>query len=398
MEASGEERQQPVAAAATADDDETNNVVPAGDEPTKTTTTATTSPGDGKRDELSGSQHEMTTITISATITSQQPDQQQMNDQLEKQETVTTNDEEKRELLPQAANQEKEDKLDDDGFVIIDPENSFRLEKHKASFFAQMEKYLNDQVALCNYYKQLYEDQKNDTMANLFATHLLNTNRDLDLLRIAARNNENLPKYKIETVTFNGVPVNVDVKERELQLVVRTSKLSVSAENAQIYVIGEFSFGLSDEPVSTTISRWFHHVKVEPRNLVCCSVDASRQLDIIYSTDGKPFMNPSSEWLEFDRPLLFTVNKGKSRTHKRKFKPLKLTFFERTNLLKSDKKLGTIQLKVDAINDEARIKTKQVIMNGRKDTGAYADIQIKVWKPLVENTIRAHEEKLLILS
>lgn len=274
---------------------------------------------------------------------------------------------------------------------------SLSLALAMASFFAQMEKSLLDQVALCSYYKKLFEDQKNGTMANMFSTHLSITNRDLDLLRLAMKNNESLPKYKLETVTFNCVPINVDVKERELQLVIRTSKLAVP-DNAQIYVIGEFSFSLNDQPMSTAISRWFHHVKLEPKNLICCSVDASRQLDIIHSTDRKPFTNPDSEWLEFDKPMLFTVNKGKSRTHKRKFKPIKLTFYQKTYLLKSDKKLGTVQLKVDSINDEARISTKQVIMNGRKDTGAFADIQIKVWKPLVENTIRAHEEKLLILS
>lgn len=269
--------------------------------------------------------------------------------------------------------------------------------KSQIMFFAQMEAYLVDQVTLCAYYKKLYEDQGNETMANLFSTHLQNSARDLDLLRVAMKNNDSLPKYKLETVAFNGVPTNVNVKDKELQLIIRTNKLPVQ-ENAQIYVIGEFFFSISDQTISSAISRWFHHVKVEPKNIVCCSTDASRQLDIIYSTDRKPFTNPESEWLEFDRPMSFTVTKGKSRTHRRKFKPIKLAFFERTNLLKSDKRLGTIQLKVDLINDEARISTKQVIMNGRKDTGAFADIQIKVWKPLVDNTIRAYEEKLLILT
>lgn len=256
-----------------------------------------------------------------------------------------------------------------------------------------MEKYLVNQVAMCTHYKEQYEEQGNKTMANMFSAHLSSSTRDLELLRLA----KELPKYRLETVTFNGSPFNTDVQEKELQLVIKTSKLPVP-ENAQVYIIGEFSFSMGDQPMTSTISRWAHHVKVEPKNLFCCNMDPSRQLDIIYSTTEKPFTNPSSDWLLFDRPMSFTVYKGKSRTHKRKFSPIKITFFERTSLLRCDRKLGALQLRVDSINDDARIKTKQVIMNGCKDTGAFADITIKVRRPLVDSTIRAQEEKLLLLS
>lgn len=254
------------------------------------------------------------------------------------------------------------------------------------------------QVKICEHYKTLFEEQNNVPMASRFITYSLGTTKNLDLLRHCLINNEDLPNFKFEQVNFNCVPTNIDVKEKELQLVVRASKLPIS-ENAMVYVVAEFQFPRPSEvTISESIFRWFHQVKIEPKNLYCCSSEASRQLDIIYSTDLVPFYEPDSVYMEFDRPLSFYVDRGKSRTLKRKFKPVKLTFYEKTSFLTCDKKLGTVQLKIDDINDEISIKTKSPIMDGRRQTDASADIRINVREPLLNKSVRAHKENLLLLS
>lgn len=56
-----------------------------------------------------------------------------------------------------------------------------------------------------------------------------------------------------------------------------------------------------------------------------------------------------------------------------------------------------MQVKVDDINDDITIVKRLSIMDGRKQTEATATVRVRVREPLVEKTIRAHDEKLLLL-
>lgn len=268
---------------------------------------------------------------------------------------------------------------------------------HKSAL-AQMDSYLAVQAEKFSYYKSYFDNQGNITMASKFESLATVTLQDQETLRQIINENGELPRFNFDYVRMSCVPANVDVKEKELQIVIKTSNLPVE-ENSLTYIIAEFEFPVvREETVSESIGRWAHSVKIEPKNLICCSRESNRQLDIIYSTDVKPFFDPESKLTEYDRPLTFFVDKGKSRTLKRKFKPVKLTFYEKTSFVRCDKKLGTVQIKIDGINEDASIVSRLPIMNGRKQTEASAEVRVKVREPLVEKTIRTHSEKMLVLT
>ena len=292
----------------------------------------------------------------------------------------------------------QDDALPDDVLPEQSPEPIPEHESHRASFFSQMETMLAQQIDKCNYYARIFKEQDNLTMATRFETYSQTTSSCLEILKTSSRNNESVPMHRFETITLSCMPVNIDIKERELQLVVKTSNLPV-AKDAQLYIIAEFAFPQPRaETITGAIERWVHSAKIEPRNLLCCSDSGPRQLDIIYSTNEVPFTDPKSKLTEYSRALTFFVDKGKSRTLKRKFNPVKLTFYEKRGLFRCDKKLGFIQVRVEGINDENILKTRQQIMDGRKQTEAIAEVKVRVREPLVDKSIRAHEEKLLILT
>lgn len=282
-------------------------------------------------------------------------------------------------------------------FVMIEAEPGFKYEKHRASFFNQLENALSLQINKCDYYKKYFEEQNNPTLANKFAAYSMSGVKNLELLKLSWKNNEVLPKYKYEILNFSCLPVNVDVQDRELQLVVKTSNLPVT-DNAQIYVMAEFFFPSSkNETITESFARWIRNIKIEPKS--ACSDEKHRQLDMIYANPNfVPFNDPESKMMEFDRPLSFFIERGKSRTLKRKFKPIKLTFYEKTNFFRLDKKIGVVQVKIDDINDEISLVTRLPLMNGRKQTEASADIRVKIREPLVNKSIRAHEERILFLT
>lgn len=316
----------------------------------------------------------------------------------DKKETPATTNNVEDHKLDEASSGDSDKHIGDD-FVMIDADPDFKFEKHRASFFAQLEKALILQKDKCDHYKRYFEQQNDSTMAERLAAYSQSTCEDLETLKTLWKNNEILPKYRHETVNLNCLPINTDVKEKELQLTVKASNLPIT-NNAQFYIIAEFSFpGSKDETLIDSFGRWIDSLKIEPKNLCICSEREPRQLDLIYANpEFVPFVDPEGGQIEFNKPISFFIERGKSRTLKRKFKPIKLTFYEKTNLFRCDKKFGMVQVKIDDINDEISIMTKQPIMNGRKQTEAVAEIGVKVREPLVNKSIRAHEEKLIYLD
>lgn len=289
--------------------------------------------------------------------------------------------------------------LFDSGFVLIDADEEFKYEKHRQSFYNQMETLLNRQINQCEYYKKFFDEQSNVTMANKFAAYSLNSTKNLDLLKLSWKNNEMLPKYKFEHISFSCIPVNAYIRDKEVQITVKASNLPVP-KGSVTYIIGEFEYPHSkDEPMTDTITRWFRYSTIDPKNAVSCCTNADpRQLDSIYSSDIVPFTDPECKQTLFNRPLSFFIEKGKSKTLKRKFKLVRLTFYEKKDFFSFDKKIGTLQLKIDGINDDISIVTRQHIMDGRRPTEASVDMRVRVREALVNRSIRAHEEKLLLLT
>lgn len=266
--------------------------------------------------------------------------------------------------------------------------------------FAQIEAYLQLQLQKCAYYKKIFEGQSNLSLAAKFETFHSITLRDLELLQRCWREGKGVPKFKFEPAKVTCVPTNVEMKERELHLVIKASNLPV-ADNSVTYVIAEFQFPLTgkEETIAESTGRWVRNVKIDPKNLMCCSgSDDPPQLDMVFSVSSKPFYDPNSNMVEYERPIKFFIDKGRSRTLKRKFKPIKLTFFEKTASIRCDKKIGTVNVKIDDINDEASLIVRSTIMNGRRSTNAVTDIKVRVREPLVDKTLKTYEEKLLVLT
>lgn len=289
------------------------------------------------------------------------------------------------------------DRLGGDKFVLLNPYSEYNKdEKLRNGFFTQMESVLKLQAGQCAFYKSYFEQQSNEAMRQKFEAYEKCTIKYIDLLNQSYLKKEMLPAHKWEVVNFNCLPVNADVKDKEIQLIVKSSNLGVS-NTADVYIVAEFEFPLpKDEPIGTSFSRWLHHVRIEPK-LICCTNNDSRQLDIVKAIDVLPFDKPESKYTGYTRALSFFVDKGKSRTLKRKFKPVKLTFYEKKHMRK-DRKIGSVQIKIDQVNDVSTSVVRAYLMEGRRELEAVADVRIRVREPLVDKSIRAHEEKMLHLT
>lgn len=271
--------------------------------------------------------------------------------------------------------------------------------------FEQMEKYLLEQIDRCLYYKGVFTLQENTTLASKFETLYNLTKNDVEIVRSAWRDHMSLPRYAFEIINMTCVPTNTNIQDKELQVSIKVTGLPVT-DHLAVYCIGEFVFPIEnkDETIGESLGRWSRYVKIEPNRLLgcCCSSDkqqAQRQLDIVYSAVDKPFYEPvESRQIYFDRPMSFFLEKGRSRTLKRKFMPIKLTFYERTNIFRRDKVIGFVQMRIDDINDDATVMQQLTVTSGRKQIEALVDARCRVRHPLVDKSMRNHQEKILVLT
>ena len=266
--------------------------------------------------------------------------------------------------------------------------------------YVQLEQFLLAQLEKCTHYKSVFETQDNSTLASKFETLYNVTVNDLDIVRKTWQTEQQLPGYAFEKVFMTCLPTNLDVKEKELEISVKVSSLPV-ASNAHIYAIGEFEFPITgkEESFSDFWGRWTHTMKIEPmRALKRYAGGKTHQLDLIHCTDIKPFHKQASKLTYFDRALKFFIDKGKPLTLRRRFKPIKLTFYEKNNLFKLDRKLGSVQIKIDGINDFATFVKRLPIILGRRQLDAFAEIKVRVREPLVDKSLKNHRERLLVLT
>lgn len=282
-----------------------------------------------------------------------------------------------------------------------------------------MESKLKNQLLKLNHYKQYFE-QKNDTaLVEQLSQLASTTTNDLELIQKCASDGTELPEIETENLEFTAIPINLDVKEKELSISVQAKNLDNS--DASIYVIGEFSFPPStNETIYEFCSRKLKEFKVQPSSILT-NCFSKRQVDKTYSierisnsevtttnnsdakddnTDKSTACNQDndrsqlSETIIFEPALSFFIDKGRSKTFKRKFKPIKLTFWKSGCLF--DNLLGTVQFKIDDVNDTCTLNLKTPLKRRLLAQGECSiSAKIRVREALVDREARSIAQEII---
>lgn len=289
----------------------------------------------------------------------------------------------------------------------------------------KVESRLKNQLLKLNYYKQYFEQQNDTALVERLAELASTTTTHLELIEKCVKDGVQLPDTECETLELRCIPINLDVKEKELKISIQAKNLDAS--DAQIYVISEFFFPPpSNETACEFCSRKLKEFKVQ-RLSIFTNCFSKRQVDKTYSSDRIPAQEKqvptpvndhnnignndnsapgnkttidkpqSYETILFEPALSFYIDKGRSKTFKRKFKPIKLTFFKSGCIY--DDLLGTVQFKIDEVNDwctldlDAPLK-RRLLAKGECSINA----KVKVREALVEKEPRPIIEEILKLK
>lgn len=293
------------------------------------------------------------------------------------------------------------DDVDEDGFVsVAGPSSREFANLNTNRILPQLVTRLENQLLKLEHYKKVFTQQGDDSWVEKFENLIGRTTQDLELLRKCHEDNQVPPKHSYEYVEFDAMPVNPDVKDKELKIAVRAKNLQSSeleSIDKQIYVIAEFGFPMpSGGGFLECLARALRQFFIRP-STICPGSNRACQVDKAYSINTVTLEEPTSSYIQFEPNLTLYIDKGKSKTHKRKFKPIKLTFWQKRCLY--DKMIGTLQFKVDDVNDISTLVIRsQMKKKLRTQPDTPVDIQVKVREPLVEKNARPIKEKILFLN
>lgn len=265
----------------------------------------------------------------------------------------------------------------------------------------QMELILTNQFMRLDSYRKFFMDLGDEELTKRFSILLTKTSASLDQLKSSSRGNQEIPKYSYDAFEFIAMPVNPDLRDRELRVSISMTGLQggeLEDIDSQMYVVAEFDFPPDpEETYYDYVHRKFRQFSLKPSTIIIPNSDGPFQIFKASSIRLKPFDNPNNEMLKFEPPISFYIEKSKAKTLKRKFKPLKLTFYKKCCI--SDKKVGKIQFKIDEVNDESTLNLESTLKKRRFRLRGDANVEaeVRVREPLVEKEPRPLRERFLLL-
>ncbi|KAG7486497.1 coiled-coil and C2 domain-containing protein 1A [Solea senegalensis] len=193
--------------------------------------------------------------------------------------------------------------------------------------------------------------------------------KNIEILKNAYAKGHPVPKCRTEERTFSSVKTNSNLTANELMLyIIRGINLpppsGVSANDLDASVKFEFPFPSAEE--------------------------AQRDRTSTVKDTSSP---------EFKEQFKLNINRN-HRGFKRvvQSKGIKFEIIHKGGLFKSDKVVGTAQLKLEALENHCEIREIIDVMDGRKSTGGKLEVRVKLREPLSGLDLQPVTEKWLVLD
>lgn len=255
----------------------------------------------------------------------------------------------------------------EDKFVIVSAEDC-----HPTGDREEVYKYLTDdlirQIGICVTNAQHYKKLGDVPAASKFEKLEQNNRRDLESLKSAQRHGDPAPKFHYETKTFSMVQSNTDLGDADLELtIVRGIQYNLPS-------------GSSEKDMDTCVKYEFAYPTEQPQTGGTATV--------------KNTINP--EYNETFRLQINRASKGLFRFVERK--SIKLDVFIKRGFFKGDKLLGTVNVKLQPLEDKCIIHESYDLMEGRKTVGGKLEVKIRLRDPLKNKQVDEVKEKWLVID
>ncbi|XP_036390915.1 coiled-coil and C2 domain-containing protein 1A [Megalops cyprinoides] len=235
--------------------------------------------------------------------------------------------------------------------------------------YTQLMDHLRQQHEKCLGYSQQFTHMGNVAETARFEKLAEECMQNIEMLKKAHAKGRPVPRFHTEERTFNGVKIFPNLTANDLVLtVVKGINLPAppggSPNDLDASIRFEFPFPSSEE--------------------------AQRDKTSTVKNTNCP---------EFQEKFKLNINRG-HRAFKRvvQSKGIKFEIIHKGGLFKTDKVVGTAQLKLDSLETQCEIRQLVEVLDGRKPTGGHLEVRVKIREPLGGPQLQTITEKWLVID
>lgn len=230
---------------------------------------------------------------------------------------------------------------------------------------AKLEKELVSQIEMCNRTLKHFVELGDVPNAKKFKTMLQHSKKDLDMVQYAQKSGNEVPKFHYESRTFSIVQCCTDLGDDELEVhIIRGINYSCpNPKEVDTYVKYDFPFPADNHQRDKTVT--------------------------IRDTNSP----------EYNAVFKVAVNR-KARVFGRIVKRHDIRFevWSKGGFLRSDTLLGTVAVKLVALETKCVVHNSFDVMDNRKPIGGKLEVKLRVRDPFLNKEVETITEKWLVIG
>ncbi|XP_069837713.1 coiled-coil and C2 domain-containing protein 1B [Dendropsophus ebraccatus] len=258
---------------------------------------------------------------------------------------------------------------EDNDFVVVEPEDS-RPPQNSDEVYAQLIKLLQEQHEKCMRYSKQFTHMGNVAETTRFEKMAEDCKKNCEILHLSQAQGLDPPPYHFEDKTLKIVRVFSELSSTEMLLIiVRGINLpapsGMAPNDLHAFVKFEFPYPSTEQPQK-----------------------------------NKTYVVKNTNSPEYEQSFKLNINRN-HRGFKRvvQAKGIKFEIFHKgVFLLKSDKQIGTANVKLDKLETQCEIREIVEVFDGRKPTGGKLEVKIRLREPLNGQDLQTVTEKWLVMD
>ncbi|XP_056329318.1 coiled-coil and C2 domain-containing protein 1B isoform X2 [Danio aesculapii] len=257
---------------------------------------------------------------------------------------------------------------EDEDFILVH-HSDVQLSEKAEEVYTQLNKLLNEQHEKCVTYSKQFTHLGNVAETTKFENMAEKCKKSLEILKLAQNRGLQPPKHHFEERTYRTVRIFPELSSTDMVVViVRGMNLpapsGVATNDLDAYVKFDFPYPSSEQP-------------------------QKHKTAVVKNTN-----NP-----EYNQSFKLNINRN-HRGFRRviQSKGLKLEVLHKGGFLRSDKPVGSAQIKLEKLEAQSEVREIVELMDGRKATGGRLEVRVRLREPLGGQELQTVTERWVVLE
>ncbi|XP_060686445.1 coiled-coil and C2 domain-containing protein 1B isoform X2 [Hemiscyllium ocellatum] len=257
---------------------------------------------------------------------------------------------------------------EDDEFIIVHHKD-VQISETLDEVYTHLMNLLKEQYEKCMSYSKQFIHLGNVAETTRFEKMAADCKISMQILKLGQARGSDPPKYHFEERTFKTVRIFSDISSAEMLLII-VKGINLPAPS-----------GVATHDLDAFVKFEFPYPSTE---------QAQRHKTAVIKNTNCP---------EYNQRFVLNINRN-HRGFKRviQTKGIKFEIFHKGGFLRSDKSVGTAQLKLDKLETQCEVREIVEIFDGRKSTGGRLELKVQIREPLNGQDLQINTEKWLVLD